>query len=176
MKTLPFKQVDAFTARPFMGNPVAVILGGEDLDTATMQRITRWTNLSEATFVLPSKAADYRLRIFSPTMELPFAGHPTLGSAHAWLEAGGTPRGARIVQECAAGLLSIERGERLAFEAPPLIREGPVDEDDLGTITEALRISRNDVVDDGDRVAGQGTRAEDVDLAELVHAANLTTG
>ena len=91
--------------------------------------------------------ADYRLRIFTPSRELPFAGHPTLGSAHAWLEAGGTPQGDAVVQECQAGLLRIEAGERLAFEAPPLLRDGPVDDDDLDRITNALRIGRTDVVD-----------------------------
>jgi PhzF family phenazine biosynthesis protein len=120
MKTLPFKQVDAFTARPFMGNPVAVILGGEDLDTATMQRITRWTNLSEATFVLPSKTADYRLRIFSPTMELPFAGHPTLGSAHAVIESGlAKPKDGVLRQECGAGIVELKvNGDEILMKAP----------------------------------------------------------
>ncbi len=145
----PFRQVDVFGSGPLTGNPVAVVHDADDLDGAQMQLFAQWTNLSETTFLLrpTQETADYRLRIFTPNRELPFAGHPTLGSAHAWLEAGGRPRGARIVQECAAGLLSIDRGERLAFEAPPLIREGPVDEDDLSTITEALRISRTDVVD-----------------------------
>ena len=87
----------------------------------------------------PTRAADYRLRIFTPSRELPFAGHPTLGSAHAWLEAGGTPRGERVVQECGAGLVEIERGERLAFQAPPLLRDGPVDEGDLATVTDSPR-------------------------------------
>src|SRR5262245_28559545 len=119
MATLPFKQVDAFTARPFMGNPVAVILGGEDLDTQTMQRITRWTNLSEATFVLPSKAADYRLRIFSPTMELPFAGHPTLGSAHAVVEAGlAQPKDGVLRQECGAGIVELSVEKEILMKAP----------------------------------------------------------
>jgi PhzF family phenazine biosynthesis protein len=149
MAAHPFRQVDVFGSAPLSGNPVAVVHDADDLDDAEMQQFAQWTNLSETTFLLrpTSDDADYRLRIFTPSRELPFAGHPTLGSAHAWLEAGGTPRGARIVQECAAGLLSIDRGERLAFEAPPLIREGAVDEDDLTTITEALRISRDDVVD-----------------------------
>jgi PhzF family phenazine biosynthesis protein len=120
MTSLPFKQVDAFTARAFMGNPVAVVLGGEDLDTATMQRITRWTNLSEATFVLPSKVADYKLRIFSPTMELPFAGHPTLGSAHAVLEAGiARPKDGVLRQECGAGIVDLRVAEgEILMKAP----------------------------------------------------------
>jgi PhzF family phenazine biosynthesis protein len=144
-----FHQVDVFGSGPLTGNPVAVVHGADDLDDAQMQLFAQWTNLSETTFLLrpTSDEADYRLRIFTPSRELPFAGHPTLGSAHAWLEAGGTPRGDAVVQECAAGMLRIDRGARLAFEAPPLLREGPVDEDDLGRITAALRINRTDVVD-----------------------------
>ena len=127
MKTLPFKQVDAFTARPFMGNPVAVILGGEELDAATMQRITRWTNLSEATFVLPSKAADYRLRIFSPTMELPFAGHPTLGSAHAVIESGfAAPKNGILRQECGAGIVELSISEKEILMKAPEVKVADV--------------------------------------------------
>ena len=108
-----FKQVDVFTDRPFLGNPVAVILDADGLDTAAMQRIAGWTNLSETTFVLPSKLADYRLRIFTPRQELPFAGHPTIGSAHAVIEAGLVSAKPRLVQECGAGRieLSLERNE-----------------------------------------------------------------
>src|SRR5262245_35554826 len=105
--TLKFKQVDAFTDKPLFGNPVAVIIGGEDLDTATMQRIARWTNLSEATFLLPSKVADYKLRIFSPTQELPFAGHPTIGSAHAAIESGFIEPKEKVTQECGAGIIEL---------------------------------------------------------------------
>ena len=123
--------VDVFHDGPFTGNPLAVVMGGQDLDTATMQRMTRWFNLSETAFLLPptDPAADYRVRIFTLERELPFAGHPTLGSCHAWLQAGNTPRdSARIVQECGAGLVSLRRdGDRLAFAAPPLLRSGPVD-------------------------------------------------
>src|SRR6478735_2681576 len=145
----PFRQVDVFSPAPLLGNPVAVVHDADDLDAEAMQAFAQWTNLSETTFLLTptSDRADYRLRIFTPSRELPFAGHPTLGSAHAWLEAGGTPRGAGPVQECAAGLVAIEQGERLAFEAPPLLRDGPVDDGDLITITHALGISQNDVVD-----------------------------
>jgi PhzF family phenazine biosynthesis protein len=107
MKTLRFQQVDVFTDRPFFGNPVAVVIGAEGLDTETMQRIARWTNLSETTFLSRSDKADYKLRIFTPAQELPFAGHPTVGSAHAALEAGCVPRKARLVQECGAGLLEL---------------------------------------------------------------------
>src|SRR5688572_32662538 len=123
MKTRPFKQVDVFTAQPYFGNPLAVVLDGTGLDDEAMQRFARWTNLSETTFLLPptDPAADYRVRIFTTGGELPFAGHPTLGSAHAWLEAGGVPRDAgQVVQECGVGLVTVRRGARLAFAAPPL--------------------------------------------------------
>jgi PhzF family phenazine biosynthesis protein len=144
-----FRQVDVFGSGPLTGNPVAVVHDADDLDEEQMQLFAQWTNLSETTFLLePTSAdADYRLRIFTPSRELPFAGHPTLGSAHAWLEAGGGPRRAALVQECGAGLVTIQRGERLEFEAPPLVREGPVDESDLATITDALGITRGDIVD-----------------------------
>ena len=119
----PFRQVDVFSSLPFMGNPLAVVLDADGLDTAQMQAIARWTGLSETTFVLAPRdpAADYRVRIFSPEMEFPFAGHPTLGTAHALLDAGMQPKGARIVQECGVGLVQIERqaGGVLAFQAPP---------------------------------------------------------
>src|SRR5258706_11982377 len=113
MKTLPFKQVDVFREKPFLGNPVAVVTGGDALARAPMQRIACWTNLSETTFLLKSSVADYRLRIFTPRMELPFAGHPTLGSAHAALESGFVPSKNKIRQECAAGIfdLSVEDGK-----------------------------------------------------------------
>ena len=129
MKSRPFKQVDVFTATAYFGNPLAVVLDGQDLDDAAMQRFARWTNLSETTFLLPptDAAADYRVRIFTPGGELPFAGHPTIGSCHAWLQAGGKPKAAgRVVQQCGAGLVPLRRdGERLAFAAPPLKRSAP---------------------------------------------------
>ena len=130
MRTRPFKQVDVFTATPYRGNPLAVVLDAEGLDDAAMQRFAQWTNLSETTFLLPTTQpeADYRVRIFTPGGELPFAGHPTLGSCHAWLEAGGQPRTAgRLVQECAKGLIDIRRGDdgSLAFAAPALTRSSP---------------------------------------------------
>ena len=144
-----FRQVDVFGSGPLTGNPVAVVHDADDLDDAQMQLFAQWTNLSETTFLLrpTSPEADYRLRIFTASRELPFAGHPTLGSAHAWLEAGGTPRGEAVVQECGAGLVTIARGDRLAFEAPPLLRDGPVSDEDLDHITRALRITRDDIVD-----------------------------
>ena len=125
----PFAQIDVFTDTAGLGNPVAVVLDGAGLQDAAMQRFARWTNLSETTFVLPptDEAADYRLRIFTPGGELPFAGHPTLGSCFAWLAAGGQPKRAdTIVQQCAQGLIPIWRdGERLAFAAPPSVRSDP---------------------------------------------------
>ena len=148
----PFKQVDVFASTPFTGNPVAVVLDAEGLSTEAMQRFAHWTNLSETTFVLPPTAAgaDYRVRIFTPTSELPFAGHPTLGTCHAWLEAGGAARaGDVIVQECGAGLVPVRRadGGRLAFAAPPLVRSGPVEEPLLEHVASVLGVARSAFVD-----------------------------
>jgi PhzF family phenazine biosynthesis protein len=147
----PFAQVDVFTDTPYRGNPVAVVLAADGLSDDEMQRFAHWTNLSETTFVLPprSAGADYRVRIFTTARELPFAGHPTLGTCHAWLEAGGTPASAgEIVQECGAGLVTVRRtGTGLAFAAPPRLREGPVDEPLARHIADVLRISRSDIVD-----------------------------
>src|SRR5262245_18972273 len=124
----PFCQIDVFTTTPYTGNPVAVVLDGGGLTIEQMQRFANWTNLSETTFVLPPSEpeADYRVRIFTPALELPFAVHPTLGTCHAWLEAGGTPkRDGLVVQQCAAGLIPIRRAtDGLAFAAPPLVRSG----------------------------------------------------
>lgn len=145
-----FSQVDVFSSTPFLGNPVAVVHDAEGASDEDMARFARWTNLSETTFILEptDPEADYRLRIWTPGVELPFAGHPTIGSAHAWLEAGGTPKvEAEVVQECGAGLVRVRRGSRLAFAAPPLIRSGPVDDDLRARIVHALRISDDDVVD-----------------------------
>ena len=144
-----FQQVDVFTDTPYLGNPLAVVLDGRGLSTEAMQRFTDWTNLSECTFVLPptNTDADYRVRIFCPGRELPFAGHPTLGTCHAWLQAGGQPRGEHVVQECGVGLVRIRReGERLAFAAPPLRRSGPLDDADLALIAQGLGIAREDIV------------------------------
>jgi PhzF family phenazine biosynthesis protein len=136
----PFRQVDVFASSELSGNPVAVVHDADGLDAEQMQRFARWTNLSETTFLMrPTQpGADYRLRIFTPARELPFAGHPTLGSAHAWLEAGGVPHGEDVVQECGAGLVTIRRGERLEFEAPPLLRDGEVSLEDRDRIEQAL--------------------------------------
>jgi PhzF family phenazine biosynthesis protein len=148
----PFSQVDVFTTTPYAGNPVAVVLDGTDLSDEEMQRFAHWTNLSETTFVLPPSApeADYRVRIFTPTTELPFAGHPTLGTCHAWLaqqEAGDGPD--VVVQECGAGLIDVRRlPEGLAFGAPPLLRSGPVEEEMVERIAAALKIPRAAIVDE----------------------------
>ena len=129
MKSRPFKQVDVFTATAYRGNPLAVVLDASDMDDATMRRFAQWTNLSETTFLLPptEPTADYHVRIFTPGGELPFAGHPTIGSCHAWLQAGGKPKAAgRVVQQCGAGLVPLRQdGGRLAFAAPPLKRSAP---------------------------------------------------
>src|SRR5690606_17930182 len=152
MRTRDFAQVDVFTAEPYLGNPVAVVLDAEGLTDDAMAAFARWTNLSETTFVppAPDPAADYRLRIFTPGGELPFAGHPTIGSAHAWLEAGGVPRDpGGPVQECGVGLVRLRRDEvgRLAFAAPPLRRSGPVDAATRAQAVAALGPAADDVVD-----------------------------
>ena len=137
MRTRPFKQVDVFTHQPYLGNPLAVVLDGDDLNDDDLQRFARWTNLSETSFLLPPThpSADYRVRIFTPGGELPFAGHPTLGSCHSWLQSGGQPRNQDfVIQECEIGLVKIRREstlnstattERLAFAAPDLQRSQP---------------------------------------------------
>jgi PhzF family phenazine biosynthesis protein len=149
MKTRPFRQVDVFTAVPYLGNPVAVVQDGSGLSEAQMQQFARWTNLSETTFLLPpaNAQADYRLRIFTPGGELQFAGHPTLGSCHAWLEAGGQPRSTHVVvQECGVGLVRIRREPgRLAFAAPPLRRSVP-DDALLARVIRALGIPTGQVI------------------------------
>ena len=146
----PYQEVDVFTRTAYMGNPVAVVLEAEGLTTEQMQRLARWTNLSETTFVLPAvdPGADYRVRIFTPVLELPFAGHPTLGTCHAWLEATGAPAAdARAVQECGAGLVPIRgTADGLAFAAPPLLRSGAVEEDVLAHVASTLNIERADIV------------------------------
>jgi len=145
-----FSQVDVFSSEPLRGNPVAVVHGADDLTDDQMAAFARWTNLSETTFLLaPTEpTADYRLRIWTPGGELPFAGHPTLGSAHAWLEAGGVPAGDDVVQECGAGLVTIRRSDDgLSFQAPPLVRSGPVDAADVEAICRALRIPESAIVE-----------------------------
>lgn len=145
-----FAQVDVFSPTPYLGNPVAVILDGEGLDGETMQRVARWTNLSETTFLLPptNPEADYRVRIFTPGGELPFAGHPTLGSAHAWLKAGGVPNcDDVVVQECTAGLIQVKRGDGiLSFAAPATQRTGDLESEYLAEIVAAFGISEDQVL------------------------------
>ena len=153
-----FDQVDVFSAVPLLGNPLAVVHAAQGLDDATLAAFARWTNLSETAFLLPpiDPAADYRVRIFTPGGELPFAGHPTLGSCWAWLAAGGQPQTAGVVvQECGVGLVRVRRQgqgqgqgvtQRLAFAAPPLRRSGPLDAIDLALIARALRLSAEDIV------------------------------
>lgn len=147
----PFKQIDVFTSEPYRGNPLAVVVDADGLSTEEMQRFAHWTNLSETTFLLPptQPGADYRVRIFTTGGELPFAGHPTIGSCHAWLEAGGVAASEhRVVQECGVGLVPLRRDRgRLAFAAPPLIRSGPVAETDLDWISRVLRVDPAEMVD-----------------------------
>ncbi|SFX13868.1 PhzF family phenazine biosynthesis protein [Pseudomonas sp. NFACC36] len=145
-----FKQLDVFSEVPLKGNPLAVVLGGDGLSDEQMIAFANWTNLSETTFVLAPRhpAADYRLRIFSTSTELPFAGHPTLGSCHAWLQAGGVPKGQEILQECGVGLVRIRRSEHgLAFLAPPLLRSGPLDADMLERVRNGLGLTADAIVD-----------------------------
>jgi PhzF family phenazine biosynthesis protein len=178
----PFQQVDVFTTTPYSGNPVAVVLDGLDLSTDEMARFTRWTNLSECTFVLPPTEADadYRVRIFTGAaatsddagFELPFAGHPTLGTCHAWVAAGGRSRDqGRVVQECGAGLVPVRRTPAgLAFAAPPLLRSGPVEEPLLVHIADVLRIQRGEIVDSAWADNGPGWVAVLLSSADAVLA------
>jgi PhzF family phenazine biosynthesis protein len=145
MRARPYREIDVFSGQAYRGNPLAVVLDGSDLDPATMQRFANWTNLSETCFLLPptDPAADYQVRIFTPARELPFAGHPTLGSCHAWLASGGAPRQAdALVQQCAIGLVPLRRsGARLAFRAPPM-QVSAVDEAQLAAALAALGLAR----------------------------------
>jgi PhzF family phenazine biosynthesis protein len=145
-----FQQVDVFASRPLGGNPLAVVVDADDLSDAEMAVFANWTNLSETTFLLqPTMAnADYRVRIFTPSRELPFAGHPTLGSCHAWLASGGKPRQTEIIQECAAGLIRIRKDQnRLSFAAPDLIKSGPLEPELLAQILKGLHLKPDAVVD-----------------------------
>jgi PhzF family phenazine biosynthesis protein len=150
--SLPITYVDVFTKTPYRGNPVAVVHDAAGLSTEQMQLFAKWTNLSETTFLLPPSepGADYHVRIFTPVAELPFAGHPTLGTCHAWLAAGGSPASSDgVVQQCGAGLVRIRHGSGglLAFAAPPLVRSGPVDESLLNDVVKTLGIDASAVVD-----------------------------
>ena len=176
MRRRPFLQVDVFTTEAYRGNPLAVVLDGEGLTTEEMQRFANWMNLSETTYLLaPTTAeADYRVRIFTPTLELPFAGHPTLGSCHAWLSTGETPNSPdRVVQECAAGLITLRPGSgRLAFAAPRLLRSGPVEEGLVARVAGILGIERGEVVDSQWVDNGPGWVAVRLADAEAVLALN----
>jgi PhzF family phenazine biosynthesis protein len=147
----PFRQVNVFSVEGYLGNPLAVVHDAEGVSDAEMHRFAHWTNLSETAFLLPPTepaVADYRVRIFTPTDELSFAGHPTIGSAHAWLEAGGQPRHEGVVvQECPAGLVRVRRGERLAFAGPRVVREGPVTGEERERLVRALAIGDDAIVD-----------------------------
>jgi PhzF family phenazine biosynthesis protein len=163
-----------FTTEAYRGNPLAVVLDARGLSTEEMQQFTHWMNLSETAFVLPptDPGADYRVRIFTLFGELPFAGHPTLGTCHAWLAAGGTPRQpGTIVQECQAGLVRVRQTpEGLAFAAPPLLRDGPVADDLLDQVAGALRLDRSAIVDATWADNGPGWIAVLLDSAEAVLA------
>jgi len=171
-----FQLVDVFHDQQFSGNPLAVVLEADGLSTEDMQRITRWLNLSETTFLVPptTAGADYRVRIFTWEREIPFAGHPTLGSCHAWLAAGGKPqRVGEIVQECGAGLVPIRRGETyLAFAAPALIRSGQVEETKVRELADFLRIDRSSIVDAQWADNGPGWVVVLLESAEAVLALN----
>ena len=149
MSSFAFQQVDVFTSEPLRGNPLAVVIGADALSDAQMASFANWTNLSETTFLLrPTQAgADYRVRIFTPSQELPFAGHPTLGSCHVWLAAGGVPKGAEVVQECEIGLVRIRRGPgRLSFAAPPLRRAGALEPEILAQVTRGLGLAPDAII------------------------------
>jgi phenazine biosynthesis protein PhzF family protein len=169
-----FKQVDVFASAPFLGNPLAAVVDGTDLPAELMQRFARWTNLSETVFLLPPSSPDagYAVRIFTPFQELPFAGHPTLGAARAWLDSGGTPRArGRIVQECGAGLVPIVcDGADLAFQAPATRRSGPIEEDRLAEIAAALGVDAGRILDHQWVDDGPGWAAVEVSSAEEVLA------
>jgi PhzF family phenazine biosynthesis protein len=177
-----FKQVDVFSDARYRGNPLAVVLDGSGLSAGQMQHFTHWTNLSECTFLLlpTHPTADYAVRIFCPGRELPFAGHPTLGSCHAWLEAGHQPKAREIVQECGAGLVRIlrdERTQRLAFVAPPRLRSGPLEESEVQLIARGLGLARGEIVahawcDNGPQWRGVLLKHADV-VRRIVPDANL---
>ena len=169
---LPFRQVDVFSAEPWLGNPLAVVHGADGVTDEQMARFARWTNLSETTFLCDptDPGADYRVRIWTPTGELPFAGHPTIGSAHAWLEAGGVPRGDTVVQECGAGLVDVRRSPRLGFAAPALRRSGPVDADLRARVLAGLGVDEAVVQDMAWIDNGPGWVGVDLGTADAVRA------
>jgi PhzF family phenazine biosynthesis protein len=168
-------QVDVFGKSPFLGNPLAVVLDAEGIADEAMARIARWTNLSETTFVLPptTGAADYRVRIWTPFGELPFAGHPTLGTCWVWRASGGVSQQPGVtVQECGAGLVRVrDDGDRLAFEAPPLVRSGPVEADVVDDVIDAMQLDPSDVEDSQWVDNGPGWMAVLLRSADAVRAA-----
>ncbi|MFC7491874.1 MULTISPECIES: PhzF family phenazine biosynthesis protein [unclassified Knoellia] len=167
---LPFRQVDVFSSEPWLGNALAVVHDADGLSDTQMADFARWTNLSETTFLSAptDPKADYRVRIWTTGGELPFAGHPTIGSAHAWLEAGGVPRGETVIQECGAGLVTVRRSPRLGFAAPPLIRSGDVDAGLRARIVTALAVDDSAVVDLAWADNGPGWVAVDLGSAQAV--------
>lgn len=169
-----FKQVDVFTQRALLGNPLAVVLDSAGISTETMHAFTGWTNLSEVTFISPPTHpdADYAVRIFCPGRELPFAGHPTLGTCHAWLEERGEPKGDHIIQECPAGLVKIRRGQggSLAFAAPPLLKSGPLSDQELSEVLAILDLDPRGVIGHQWCDNGPGWRALLLDSTERLHA------
>lgn len=180
--TLQYRTVDVFTAEPYHGNPLAVVVGADGLSTEQMQRFANWTNLSETTFLLAptDPGADYAVRIFTPSVELPFAGHPTLGSCRVWLDTGGSPKQVdRIIQECGAGLVPVvvdssDGTERLAFQAPPMIRSGPLSSDEITRFATQLGVDPATVVDGAWVDNGPGWAALLLPDAEAVLAIELT--
>lgn len=167
---LPFRQVDVFSAEPWLGNPLAVVHDADGVSEDQMARFARWTNLSETTFLCAptDPRSDYRVRIWTPAGELPFAGHPTIGSAHAWLEAGGVPHGDVVVQECGAGLIDVRRSPRLGFAAPPLRRSGPVDGELQVRVLRALGVEEAVVKDMAWIDNGPGWIGVDLGAADAV--------
>jgi PhzF family phenazine biosynthesis protein len=167
-----FSQVDVFASGPYSGNPLAVVIDGEGLSVEEMQRFANWTNLSETTFLLAPTVpqADYQVRIFTTKSELPFAGHPTIGSCHVWLATGGTPKSRDVVvQQCAAGLINLRRSSSsLAFAAPPLLRSGPPEESLLTYVASMLDIRRSEIVDSQWADNGPGWLAVLLQSAEAV--------
>lgn len=174
MSSLPYFEVDVFSTGPFTGNPLGVVASANGLTTEQMQAIASWTNFSETTFLLQPRnpEADYRVRIFTPASELPFAGHPTLGSAHVWRQLGGIPRNEGVIQqECAAGLVEIRAGQSdYAFATPPLIKEGPLNEVELDQVAEFLGITKNEILAHSWGDNGPGWSMVQLESAEKVRA------
>ena len=173
MPHLPYFEVDVFARDKFPGNPLAVIAQADELTTEKMQRIANWTNFSETTFLLTPEDphADYKVRIFIPKNELPFAGHPTLGTARVWQELGGEPKTeAKIIQECSAGLIAVKTGQRLEFATPPLIKDDPLTATELQAACAYLGIDENIVQGSAWVDNGPGWSALQIDSADMVRS------